>query len=103
MRSPPLANFGWSSEMAGKVVSPTLVIVGEFDRLTDRHTVYEQLGSKQKVFLRVACASHFIVWEKEHTVLQRMSLEWLQHGTAAGQSRGKIAADQDGNVTRTKN
>lgn len=100
MRSPPLKDFGWSPEMAAKVVAPTLVVVGEFDRLVDRHTVYEQLGSKQKVFLRVACASHFMVWEKQHTALQRMSLEWLQRGTAMGQSRGEIAADAKGVIAR---
>ncbi|GAC1344986.1 MAG: hypothetical protein NVSMB18_23760 [Acetobacteraceae bacterium] len=100
MRSPPLKDFGWAPEMAAKVTSPTLVVVGEFDRLTERHTVYEQLGTKQKVFLRVACASHFMVWEKQHTALQRMSLEWLQHGTALGQTEGEIAADKDGVITK---
>ena len=100
MRSPPLTDFGWSPEMAARLTPPTLVVVGEFDRLKDRHTVFEQLGAKQKVFLRVACASHFMVWEKQHTVLQRMSLEWLQHGTALGQSTGEIVADKDGAVSK---
>ncbi len=99
MRSPPLKDFGWSPEMAAKVVAPTLV-VGEFDRLAERRTVFEQLGSKQKVFLRVACASHFMVWEKQHMALQRMSLEWLQRGTALGQSSGEIAADKHGVIAR---
>jgi pimeloyl-ACP methyl ester carboxylesterase len=99
MRSPPLTDFGWSPEMAHKVTNPTLVVVGEFDRLTERKTVYEQLGSDQKVFMRVACASHFMVWEKQHLVLQRMTQEWLEHGTALGRSTGELEADKDGTVT----
>ncbi|MDT7950035.1 MAG: alpha/beta fold hydrolase [Acetobacteraceae bacterium] len=100
MRSPPLKDFGWAPEMAAKVVAPTLVVVGEFDRLAERHTVYEQLGAKQKVFMRVACASHFMVWEKQHVALQRMSLEWLQKGTALGQTSGEIQADAAGIINK---
>ncbi len=102
MRSPLLKDFGWSPDMAAKITAPTLVVVGEFDRLADRHTVFEQLGSKQKMFLRVACASHFMVWEKQHIALQNMSLEWLQHGTALGQTSGEIEADKNGVIKRTR-
>ena len=99
MRSPPLKDFGWSPEMARNVKNPTLVVVGEFDRLAERKTVYEQLGSPQKVFMRVACASHFMVWEKQHVALQRMTQEWLEHGTALGRSTGELDADKDGQIT----
>ena len=99
MRSPPLVDFGWSPEMARKLINPTLVVVGEFDRLAERKTVYEQLGSSQKVFMRVACASHFMVWEKQHEVLQRVSQEWLENGTALGQTSGELNADKDGKVS----
>lgn len=102
MRSPPLTDFGWSPEMARNLTNPTLVVVGEFDRLAERKTVYEQLGSHQKVFMRVACASHFMVWEKQHLVLQHMTQEWLEHGTALGQSSGELEADKDGNVTSVR-
>jgi pimeloyl-ACP methyl ester carboxylesterase len=102
MRSPPLTDFGWSPEMAARLSNPTLVVVGEFDRLAARKTVYEQLGSPQKVFMRVACASHFMVWEKQHLALQRMTQEWLEHGTALGQSTGELEADKDGKITSVR-
>ncbi|MBV8913996.1 MAG: hypothetical protein JOZ05_13270, partial [Acetobacteraceae bacterium] len=44
----------------------------------------------------------FMLWEKQHTVLQRMSLEWLQHVTALGQTNGEIAADKDGAITKAR-
>jgi len=99
MRSPPLKDFGWSPEMARNLKNPTLVVVGEFDRLAERKTVYEQLGSPQKVLMRVACASHFTVWEKQHFALQRMTQEWIERGTALGRSTGELDADKDGRIT----
>jgi hypothetical protein len=41
-----------------------------------------------------------MVWEKQHSVLQNMSLEWLQKGTALGQKSGEISADKAGVITR---
>ncbi|MFZ9562575.1 MAG: alpha/beta hydrolase, partial [Burkholderiales bacterium] len=80
MRGRVATNFGWTEELSRKVTSPTLVVVGEFDRLVERRTVYEQIASKEKVFLDVACASHFLVWENQRKVLHESSLEWLRDG-----------------------
>jgi hypothetical protein len=78
------------------VTSPTLVVVGEFDRLAERRTVYEQIASKEKVFLDVACASHFLVWEKQRKVLHDSSLEWLRDGNVKGVKNGEFRVDYDG-------
>lgn len=40
-----------------------------------------------------------MVWDKQHSALQRMSLEWLQDGTALGRDSGELEADREGNVT----
>jgi pimeloyl-ACP methyl ester carboxylesterase len=96
MRGRVATDFGWTQELSQKVTSPTLVVVGEFDRLAERRTVYEQIASKEKVFLDVACASHFLVWEKQHKVLHESSLEWLRDGQVKGVKNGEFRVDYDG-------
>ena len=96
MRGRVATNFGWTEELSRKVASPTLVVVGEFDRLAERRTVYEQIASKEKVFLDVACASHFLVWEKQRKVLHESSLEWLRDGNVKGVKNGEFRVEFDG-------
>ena len=40
--------------------------------------LFDQIGSADKVFVNVTCASHFLVWEKQHRALHEASLEWLR-------------------------
>jgi pimeloyl-ACP methyl ester carboxylesterase len=96
MRGRVATNFGWTEELSRKVTSPTLVVVGEFDRLAERRTVYEQIASKEKVFLDVACASHFLVWEKQRKVLHESSLEWLRDSNVKGVNNGEFRVDYEG-------
>lgn len=100
MRGRNATRFGWTQDLASKVVAPTLVMVGEFDRLSERRTVYEQVGSKDKVFVNVSCASHFMLWEKQHRALQDASLEWLRDGRLQGMTRGEVRVDPDGRFIR---
>lgn len=100
MRARTATGFGWTAEQARKVTAPTLVMVGEFDRLAERKTVYEQISSRDKVFLAIACASHFMIWEKQHAVLQRASLEWLSAGQIRGTTRGEFAVDNNGDFKK---
>ncbi len=96
MRGRIATGFGWTQEMAAKVVTPTLIVVGEYDRLKERRTVYEQISSKDKVFINVACASHFMVWEKQRRVLHETSVAWLKDGRVKNVSRGEFRVDEDG-------
>jgi pimeloyl-ACP methyl ester carboxylesterase len=96
MRGRIATGFGWTKEQAAKVVTPMLIVVGEFDRLNDRRTVFEQISSKDKVFINVACASHFMVWEKQHRVLHETSVEWLTRGHIRNVSRGEFRVAEDG-------
>lgn len=100
MRGRNATRFGWTRDLASKVIAPTLVMVGEFDRLSERRTVYEQIGSKDKVFVSVSCASHFMVWEKQHRALQDASLEWLRDGRLQGFTHGEMRVDPDGRFVR---
>jgi pimeloyl-ACP methyl ester carboxylesterase len=97
MRVRAATRFGWTRALAAKVAAPVLVMAGEYDRLEERRSVYEQLGSKDKVFMNVACASHFMLWEKQHTALHVASKEWLTHGRLKNVRRGEMRVDPDGN------
>ena len=48
------------------------------------------IGSTQKVLVDLARSSHNAMWERNHLLLFRASLEWLDHGTVNGQSNGVV-------------
>jgi pimeloyl-ACP methyl ester carboxylesterase len=100
MRGRNATRFGWTRDLAASLTAPTLVMVGEFDRPSERRTVYEQIGSRDKVFVSVSCASHLMVWEQQHRVLQAASLEWLRDGRLQGISRGEMHVDTDGRFVK---
>jgi pimeloyl-ACP methyl ester carboxylesterase len=105
-RSPlfPTANAaaGWNASFAGQVAVPTLVIRGDLDTSVPAGDIQDLLGDlvavPQKVFVHVACASHYLLWENQHTTLLGASVEWLLQGTFAGQFNGSFAVDTAGAV-----
>lgn len=97
MRGRTTSSFGWTVETAGKVKAPALVIGGEYDQPEDRRKTFEHISSSDKVFLHVACASHFMVWEKQHKILRTASKEWLTTGSIKNVRRGEFRVDYDGN------
>jgi pimeloyl-ACP methyl ester carboxylesterase len=97
LRAPTLTSWGWNTEAAKKIKVPALVIVGEFDELTPPNKdLYEDLGSANKVFAGVSCASHFMLWETQHRPLHEASREWLTKGTFNGASHGMFQIDREG-------
>ena len=52
--------------------------------------LYAELGATQKVFVDLACSSHNAMWEKNHNLLFRASLEWLTRGTVNGSPDGSV-------------
>jgi hypothetical protein len=52
--------------------------------------LYQDLGSSQKVFVDLACSSHNAMWEKNHLLLFRASLEWLMKSTVNGSEQGML-------------
>jgi hypothetical protein len=52
--------------------------------------LYADLGAKEKVLLDLGCASHNAMWERNHTLLFRASLEWLDKGTVNGMQQGVV-------------
>lgn len=96
MRIPHRTDFGWTPKLASLLTAPTLVMTGAYDNAESRLAVYREIGAKQKAFLNIAGASHFIQWEKQHRVLFAASLEWLSSGRLQGRRRGQLSVDEQG-------
>lgn len=52
--------------------------------------LYEDLGAPHKVFVDLACSSHNAMWEKNHLLLFKASLEWLTKGSVNGMQEGML-------------
>jgi pimeloyl-ACP methyl ester carboxylesterase len=92
-RAPTVPSWGFNQEVVGKMTTPFLMISGENDKQVDPARVralYADLGSKDKVFIDLACSSHNAMWEKNHALLFKASLDWLTEGKVDGQSEGML-------------
>ena len=99
----PLQNtlWGWNGPTAQLIDVPTLIIRGQLDTVAPeppQRDLFADLGTAQKVFVSVACASHNLVWENQHMILLRASREWLREGTFQGQGTGSFFVDAAGHV-----
>jgi fermentation-respiration switch protein FrsA (DUF1100 family) len=92
-RAPLVTTWGWNSGVVSKLRIPTLAVSGAHDKQVPPERVRDlvaDLGSSQKVFVDLACSSHNALWEKNHLLLFRVSLEWLTKGTAGGMEQGVV-------------
>ena len=92
-RAPATTTWGWNQAMVARTQTPTLMVAGVHDKQVPPERVrqlYEDLAAKQKVFIDLACSSHNAMWERNHLLLFRASLEWLQQGTVNGKSEGML-------------
>ena len=91
--------WGWNREYAARVQAPTLILVGEQDRLLGPdERLYEDLtGAAGRVLVTMGCATHFAVWEKtQYRFLHEASREWLAHGTFRGETDGRFSVGRNG-------
>ncbi len=58
--------------------------------------LYADLGSREKVLVDLACSSHNAMWERNHLLLFRSSLEWLSQGSVNGAKQGTLRLGYDG-------
>lgn len=99
LRAPTRTYWGWNANAAKKITVPTMIMVGEQDSLMNSNRdLFADLGASQKVFLSIACATHFVVWEKQRRVLYRASAEWLRTGRFAGAGTGTFAVNEGGRL-----
>jgi pimeloyl-ACP methyl ester carboxylesterase len=92
-RAPNVTTWGWTQAMAQATKIPTLMVSGAHDKQVppDRvRDLYADLGATQKVFVDLACSSHNAMWEHNHLLLFRASLDWLTKGTVNGTESGAI-------------
>jgi pimeloyl-ACP methyl ester carboxylesterase len=92
-RAPSTASWGWNQAAVAKTQIPTLMISGPHDKQVPTARVQDllaDLGSPQKVFIDLACSSHNAMWEKNHRLLFRASLDWLTLGSVNGMQQGTL-------------
>ena len=92
-RAPQTATWGWNAAAVAKTQIPTLLVAGAHDKQVppDRvRTLQADLGSPKKLFIDLACSSHNAMWEKNHLLLFRASLEWLTQGSVNGMQEGTL-------------
>jgi pimeloyl-ACP methyl ester carboxylesterase len=95
VRRAPIASssWGWTQARVKAMTTPTLMVSGINDKQVDPQRVrdlYADLGSSQKVFIDLGCSSHNAMWEKNHLILFKASLEWLKNGSVNGQSSAML-------------
>ena len=92
-RAPQVTSWGLNNAVVSKMQLPILMVSGVHDKQVPQERVremYTDLGSHQKVFIDLACSSHNAMWEKNHLLLFRASLEWLISGSVTGKQEGML-------------
>ncbi len=88
-RAPIATTFGWTTQRVKAMTMPTLMVAGTHDVQVTPERVqefYADIGSPQKVYVELGCASHNAMWEMNRHLLFKASLEWLEKGTVEGQT-----------------
>ena len=93
VRRAPISSsaWGWTATRVGSMNTPTLLASGVNDAQVNPQRVrdlYADLGSTHKMLINLGCASHNAMWEKNHALLFKASLEWLDTGTVNGRQSG---------------
>ena len=99
VRRAPEMTGTWTPAMTKKLAVPFLMVSGAHDKQVapDRvRELYADTGSSEKVFVDLACSSHNAMWERNHLLLFRASLEWLTQGTVNGMKSGMLKLGYDG-------
>ena len=92
-RAPAVPSWGFNQASVAKIQTPYLMVGGVHDKQVEQDRVrqlYADIGSKQKVFIDLACSSHNAMWEKNRLLLFQASLEWLRDGKVNGVSEGML-------------
>lgn len=92
-RAPQTLVWGWNSAVVSKSMTPALLIAGANDKQVAPARVqelYADLGTKEKVLIDLGCSSHNAMWESNHQLMFRASLEWLRSGTVNGAKDGTV-------------
>ena len=97
IRAPNRMNFGWRANLA-RIKAPTLVVLGEFDNYAQRLQAWKSLRVEQRMFIKVACASHFVAFERGRHLLYHATQSWLADSAVNGAQSGEFFADVQGKL-----
>jgi len=92
-RAPNTTVWGFGKAAVERMRTPTLMVAGAHDKQVAPERVREyfaDLGAENKVFVDLGCSSHNAMWEANHLLLFRASLEWLTAGTVQGMAQGVV-------------
>ena len=92
-RAPQVPTWGFNQADVAKMQTPFLMVAGAHDKQVVPERVrdlYADLGSRQKLIIDLACSSHNAMWERNHLLLFKASLEWLKDGKVNGLSEGEL-------------
>ncbi len=92
-RAPNTTVWGFGKAAVETMRTPTLMVTGAYDKqvLPERvRDFFADLGAADKVLVDLACSSHNAMWEENHLLLFRASLEWLTAGTVEGMKQGTV-------------
>jgi pimeloyl-ACP methyl ester carboxylesterase len=90
-RAPTVPGWGWNQAVVSKNQTPTLMVTGAFDKQVSPDRVrelYADLAAQDKVLVDLACSSHNAMWEANHTLMFKASLDWLTTGSVGGTKNG---------------
>lgn len=101
--------WGWNSTTVkldgtlGQSV-PVLIIYGEHDIQVAAppfsvSALYNAIPGARKLMFKVACAGHFMNWERQAKVLHHISKQWLKCGAVDGFTSGSFFVDTAGNLS----
>jgi pimeloyl-ACP methyl ester carboxylesterase len=92
-RAPNTTVWGFGRAAVERMRTPTLMVAAIHDKqvVPERvHDFFADLGAERKVLLDLGCSSHAAMWENNHRLLFRASLEWLTEGTVEGMTQGTV-------------
>ena len=92
-RAPATTTWGFNKAMVSGMKTPTLMIAAAHDRQVPPERVramYDDLGSSDKVLIDLGCAAHNAMWENNHLVMFKASLDWLKEGAVGGTRNGVL-------------
>jgi pimeloyl-ACP methyl ester carboxylesterase len=92
-RAPNTTSWGFGKAAVERMQTPTLMVAGIHDKQVAPERVreyFEDLGAENKVLVDLGCSSHNAMWEANHLILFRASLEWLTSGTVEGMKQGVV-------------
>ena len=93
-RAPSTTSWGWNAASIGSTKTPTMLIAAALDKQVPAERVkaaYADLGATDKVLIDLGCSSHNAMWEANHLLMFKASLDWLTSGAVGGIRRGEIA------------